>query len=110
MALTEDDGGYISLTKAREMVSDYKDDPNPNQEEIINSHYFGKNKILEVLNQKDTIGIRIYHAKGPKVDGTIVQQIILVGVDREENEIHDKLLDISTLCPPHCPPPEKRQL
>jgi len=109
MTLTQDDGSFISLEDAKNMVSDYKNNPEINLEKKINSHYFGKNKLLEVINQKDSIGARIYHGKAADDDGDFVQKIIVVGVDKDGNDIlnTNKILDFSSTCPPHCPPPER---
>lgn len=106
MEPSKDYGTFIELAVAKTMVKDYQNDPNPNPELIIRSHYFGKNKLLEVLEQNNVFGARIYHGKGANEDGKMVQKIIVVGVDAENNDILNtkKILDFSKPCPTECPP------
>lgn len=96
------DGGYISKATAKEYTENYRDE-NP---EATNSHFFGKTKLEEVLDQQDVIGLRIYY--GLKDDGNngYIQELIIVGVNDDDKDVLDtnKILDYSRPCPPHCPP------
>jgi len=64
------------------------------------SEFLGKEKIIELLDQEDCVGIRFYYAindQGEKI-------LVLVGADSSENDMENGLiLDKALPCPPICP-------
>jgi hypothetical protein len=59
------------------------------------AHFFGKNKLLELLSQQDCVGIRAYYA----LDDNGNKQLILVGASAdEEDQFNGILLDRSVPC------------
>jgi len=95
-------GQFIPLETAREYVDNYKNLPGSGP---IRAHGFGKNKVLEVLNQPGATGLRIYYAYEKLGDGTFKQQVVVVGVNAQNEDLLDtnKILDFSSACPPYCP-------
>jgi hypothetical protein len=61
--------------------------------------FFGKQAIQDILGQENCVGIRYY--PGEMKDGTPV--LILVGVDKDGNDLYDGLLAERAMpCPPRC--------
>ena len=67
----------------------------------INSHAFHKDQVMELLNQKGCVGLRIYHGRDEKGKPSLV----LAGMDQADNDLHaGVLLEQSFPCPPWCSP------
>jgi hypothetical protein len=68
----------------------------------ILGEYFGKQAILDILNQKDCVGMRVYY--GSKVVDNVNQPcLILVGVTADGNDMTDGLLaEMGYTCPTFC--------
>lgn len=94
MAFNGKEGGEIPLATAAEMTAAYRAQ-NPNE---TLAHYFGKDIILQILAQEKCVGIRIYY--GLNRDGG--KELILVGVDSQENDLTDFVADMSLPCPKAC--------
>lgn len=95
MAFTGNEDHSISLQMASAWTQNYRN-ANPNQ---INGHYFGKTAIDAILAQPGCVGIRIYYA----INDIGVKQLIVTGVDANENDLYNGLLaERSVLCPPTC--------
>lgn len=94
MAFNGTEGGLISLSQASEMTADYRNS-NPGG---LKGHFFGKDILLELLDQPSCKGIRIYYAENSKGR----QELVLVGADASENDILEKIADLSTPCPNRC--------
>jgi hypothetical protein len=63
------------------------------------SVFLGREKILQLLNQEDSMGIRTYFALNEQKQITIV----LVGVDSSGHDFKNGLfLDKGVICPPSC--------
>jgi len=105
---TLDTGGFISLLAAREMKTNFE---NHSADEKRKGHFVGKNKLLEVLNQSNIIGVRVYHGLKPQENDTTKydQEIMFVGVNTENEDVLDtgKILDFTLPCPKYCPPEGK---
>ena len=65
----------------------------------VKAQYFGRAGIMNILNQPNCIGLRIYY--GMNSDGT--PTLVLVGVDALGKELADgPLVDKPFPCPPFC--------
>jgi hypothetical protein len=88
----------INLEEAAKLTSNYRNQFESGKK-YIKGEAFGKNAIIDMLNQPNCVGTRIYY--GLKNDGT--QCLVLVGVDADGNDLVDGvILDMGTSCPPHC--------
>lgn len=68
----------------------------------VKSEAFGKNALLEVLNQPGAVGIRIYF--GLSTDIVPLPQQVIVGIDVNGNDmVEGRLVEDGLLCPPSCP-------
>jgi len=98
MSFTGNEGEFISLSDAATLTAAHRSS-NPN---ALQGHFLGKAKILDLLNQSGCKGLRIYHGES----STGVREIVMVGVDSNEDDILDStnplVLDTSTPCPPTC--------
>ena len=96
MAFNGSEGGEISLNTASAMTKLYREEyPNTTR-----AHFFGKDIIDRILAQDNCVGIRMYY--GISEIGS--KELVLVGVDAEENDILELVADISSPCPPTCSP------
>jgi len=96
MSFTGNEEHTITLAVASGMTKNYRDAAGSN---ATLAHYFGKKEVLELLDQEDCVGMRIYY--GLDVDGK--KQLIIVGVNSSENDLSNgMLLDRSATCPEHC--------
>jgi len=98
MSFTGNEGEFISLNDAATLTAAHRSS-NPN---AIQGHFFGKSKILDLLNQSGCKGLRIYHGES----STGSREIVVVAVDSNEDDILNStnplVLDQSILCPPTC--------
>jgi hypothetical protein len=96
MAFTGDEAQEFPLQTAAEWTANYRK-ANP---EGIKAHFFGRNIIQKILDQDGCVGIRCYYA----LDEKGVQQMIMVGADKDENDLFNGIIaEISKPCPPFCP-------
>jgi len=93
MKLTGKENHKISLEEARRFTSVYRAEKaqfmtpdNIKHKEAKKGGFFGKDAIIELLNQPDCIGIRYYYGRSD--DG--MKNLILVGVNKEGNDILPK--------------------
>jgi len=94
MAFNGTEGGLISLETGADMTARYRTQ-NPNE---IKGHFFGKDVLKEILDQEGCMGIRMYY--GLDADGN--KALVIVGADANENDMTDKVGDISLPCPSRC--------
>jgi hypothetical protein len=96
MAFNGKEGTVVSLNDAAGWTAAYRATITPGDRI---AHFFGKDKINDILNQTGCMGIRIYHgldANGEKV-------LVLVGADANEDDMeHGVIVEKSTPCPPRC--------
>lgn len=65
----------------------------------IKSGAFHKDQVLELLNQKGCVGLRIHY--GREADGS--PALVLTGIDTSDNDLTGgTILEISWPCPPFC--------
>lgn len=99
MAFTGKEGERISLEEGAALTANYR---NAAGSGATLSHYFGVDIIAQILAQPLCVGIRVYYGQ----DEGGKKQLVLVGVDAQENDMTDGILgDKSLLCPPYCPNP-----
>lgn len=94
MAFNGTEGGPITLAAAAAMTACYRK-LHPNETE---AHFFGKNNINALLNQTGCVGVRVYY--GDKPEGG--KELILVGVDANENDMLELIMDLGVPCPTAC--------
>lgn len=105
MSFTGKEGGSVSLETLQIAVKKYKE-KNPDS---IDSHFFGKECINQLLNQPGSVGIRVVYG----IDENDEPQLFLVSVDESEKSLlpgsgTDKgggdflIMDLSKPCPPYC--------
>lgn len=95
MSFTGNENHDITLSEAANWTKRYRL-ANPH---LVLGHFFGAKAIKNILAQETCVGIRIYHA----LDEAGKQQLILVGVDADENDLYEGLLaERSWPCPPTC--------
>lgn len=95
MAFTGNEAERFPLETSAVWTANYRK-ANPNG---IKAHFFGMNIINEILAQDGCVGIRCYYA----LDEKGVQQMIMVGADREENDLYNGIIaEVSSPCPPFC--------
>jgi hypothetical protein len=94
MSFNGDESESVTLSNAATWTAAFRS-ANPN---AIKGHFFGKNKINDILNQSGCVGIRIYNGID---NGTPV--LILVGVTSNENDMTSgTIIERAVLCPPYC--------
>ncbi len=67
------------------------------------AHFFGRDILEELLAQEGCMGLRMYY--GLNEDGD--SELILVGADADENDMLEKVADVSSPCPNWCSSPNK---
>jgi uncharacterized protein with PIN domain len=96
MSFTGNENHDIALDEATAWTANYRRQAPSSS---IKAHFFGKAAIQAILDQDDCVGIRIYYA----LDTDSRQQLIVVGADENENDLHEGLLaERSMPCPPTC--------
>jgi len=67
--------------------------------EGIKAHFFGRKILEDILKQGNCVGIRMYYA----LDASGVQQLVIVGADANENDLHTGIVaERSKPCPTSC--------
>ena len=97
MAFTGNEAENFPLATAAEWTANYR---NQMTEGEPKAHFFGMNIIKDILAQSGCVGIRCYYA----LDEKGVQQMIMVGADKDENDLYNGIIaEVSLPCPPFCP-------
>jgi hypothetical protein len=96
MAFNGDEGSVVTLADASRWTANYR--KSVPTEEII-AHFFGKNQLMKILNQKGCMGIRFYYGIGD--DG--IKNIVAVGATSDQNDMVDGIiLEYALRCKPNC--------
>ena len=96
MAFTGKEAEEFPLETAAEWTANYRN-TNPG---AVKAHFFGKEIIQRILDQDGCVGIRCYYA----LDENGVQQMIMVGADKDENDLYNGIIAEKAIkCPPYCP-------
>jgi hypothetical protein len=97
MSFNGNEGEFVTLSDASRWTANYRNTIQPG--EVI-ALYGGKEKLLELLNQDNCVGARIYFA----IDDDGNKNIVFVGVEENENDMENGLLlDKWLPCPTRCP-------
>jgi len=97
MAFRGNEGDFISLDEGGNMTGNYRAQ---NPGETI-AHFFGKDKLQELLDQQGAVGIRMYYG----IDNDGKKQLVLVAADADQNDMTELVLDLSHPCPNWCSSP-----
>ena len=95
MAFTGSEGSWISVQNGATMTTNYR---NAAPSTATYAHFFGKDKLQDLINLEGSKGIRFYYG----IDNTGKQQLVAVAVDANENDLMSMILDVSIPCPTHC--------
>ena len=97
MAFNGDEGTVVSLDDASRWTANYRRTIDSGE---ITAQFVGKNKLLEILEQDDCVGVRIYYGIGD--DGK--KNLVLVGAKADENDMEEGIIvEKLSPCPPLCP-------
>lgn len=94
MAFNGTEGDPISLSAAAVMTARFR----TNYPNHARGRFFGKDLLLQIINQTNCKGIRMYFAQ----DANNVMEIVIVGADGNENDMLDLIGDVSCGCPSRC--------
>lgn len=94
------EGAYIERPQASQSINNYISSPCFKENKEVKGHFFGRDKILELLSQQGSMGLRIYYGK----DASSNPMLIVVAADANGDDIldGDRILDFSLPCPTHC--------
>ncbi len=99
MAFTGDEGTIESLASAKAMIKSYQA---TQASGFIKGAFYGKNKLMSILNQPNCVGIRYYFGR----NSSNQQIIVIVGADANGNDLtNGMILEQGPLCPPICSSP-----
>ena len=93
------EGTAIELAQAVSWTKNYRSKAETDAEGVlIKAHFFGREILGRLLEQKGCMGIRMYYARDEKGQ----KQLVLVGADAAGNDIEELVVDGSKMCPPDC--------
>jgi hypothetical protein len=96
MSFDGNEGKVVSLEEAAIWTANYRNSIQPS--ETI-AHFIGKNKLLELLEQENCVGVRIYYG----IDENGEQNLVFVGADENENDlVNGVIVEYAPKCPPKC--------
>lgn len=99
MSFTGNENHLITLAEASAMTANYRASVAAG---ATIAHYFGKTDIEAIFNQAGCVGMRVYYA----IDGNGAKQLVVVGVDANENDLYNGLIaDRGSPCPAYCSTP-----
>ncbi len=94
MPFTGFEDHFITLPEAAELTKNYRD-MNPG---AVRGEFFGKNHLLNILQQPNCVGVRIYYGYDTNVSKP---KMVIVGVDQYENDLCSGIIaERGTMCPP----------
>ena len=95
MSFNGNESEVITLQEGIDWTTNYRN-ANPNE---TKAHFFGKEKLQDILDQADCVGIRMYYA----IDDNGAKQLVLVGASADEEDLYNGvLLDRAKPCPNYC--------
>lgn len=99
------EGGMITKSVAKANIENYKQSATFITHNGIRGFLFGKDKIEEILQQNDCLGIRVYYGYERDINNSLKPQLIMVGTDVNGDDMTagGKILDMGRPCPQNCP-------
>lgn len=96
MAFDGTEGEFISVDEGAAMTKEWRDKGCCETKGV----FYGREKILALLNQAECKGIRMYFAENEKG----LKTLVLVGAKADENDIlsNNLVLDMGVPCPVKC--------
>lgn len=94
MAFDGTEGDAITLAAGATMTGRFR----TNYPNHVRGRFFGRDLLLQILNQSGCKGIRMYFAQ----DSNNVLELVIVGADANENDMCDLIGDVSCACPNRC--------
>lgn len=95
MSFNGTEGSFITLSQGATWTANHRS-ANPN---TVKAHFYGKEKLLSILNQSGCVGIRAYRA----IDDNGVLELVLVGVTSAGADMTSGyILDRAVPCPSYC--------
>lgn len=94
MSFDGSEGGAITLDAGAALTAEYRR-INPG---ATKGHFFGKDILQDILDQKGCMGIRMYYGLDPEGN----KELVLVGADANENDMTALVADLSMPCPGVC--------
>ncbi len=92
MAFDGNEGTMITLDEGAALTRTYRTN---NPRKSLGAFY-GKEKLLDLLNQPECMGIRVYFGEENRE-----LQLVLVGADANQDDILDLVLDLGKRMPPY---------
>lgn len=94
MAFDGTEGAEITLTEGAALTAAFRN----RNFGSINGQFYGREILNRLLTQNNCVGIRFYF--GLDTNGN--HELVLVGVDSDENDLTDFVVENGTGCPPRC--------
>lgn len=94
MAYNGSEGDPITLQAGATMTARFR----TNFPTQVKARFFGKDLLLDILNQTGCKGIRMYFAQ----DANNVMELVIVGADANQDDIIGIVGDNSAPCPTSC--------
>ncbi len=105
MAFNGTEGRMIPRSEAQVLINNYKNSPAFPANNDTEGIAYGKDHLAQILAQPDCVGVRIYFGK-EGILPTDPAQLVIVGVDANENDMSTGLiLDMGIPCPHICSSP-----
>ena len=94
MSFVGNEGEQISLAEGAAFTKKYRD----NHPGSVHGSFIGKTHLQALLAQPDCKGVRVYLGENES-GGT---EFVFVGVDANENDMLDLIIERTVKCPPTC--------
>lgn len=96
MSFNGNEGEFITLEEGAAMTARYRETIELGG---ILGEFIGKNKLIEILEQSECVGIRIYYG----INDHGKKSLVFVGADSDTNDLSNGLiLDKTSSCPSIC--------
>jgi hypothetical protein len=96
MSFNGNEGEFITLEEGAAMTARFRSSVQPG---TVIGQFVGREKLMQILNQPNCMGVRLYYGLNDKNENSIVA----VGVDSNENDLtNGYIIDDTAKCPPRC--------
>lgn len=100
---TGDEGEFISRAEAKQMRNKYENSSAFEANKEFKAVFFGKEKLLTLLNDEQAFGIRIYYG----INEADEPNMVLYKVSEDGENIGNQALELGLPCPRWCPKGEE---